>query len=149
MGPVRNLKSTGIMSSHNLSAQKYKRARVGTQELPMKISAIGTTKKNSMKSPTLKLYQDTLVDPSSFTAKTKMVLSVTNISSNHKHPNGSMIVSRPGYIGKGSGSPTPFPNQGSNPQSTASTSLGTSRNDTIKLGNKSLVTPSSHRVLGA
>ena len=116
----------------------------------MKTSAITTTKKNSIKSPKLKLsQQDSLVDPSGFTAKTKILLSVTNVTSNHKHPNGSMIVSRPGHLGKGSGSPTPFPNQGSNPQSTASTSLGTSRNDTIKLGNKSLVTPSSCRALGA
>lgn len=36
VGPVRNLKTTGVMTSYNLSAQKYKRGKVVTQELPMK-----------------------------------------------------------------------------------------------------------------
>ena len=51
-----------------------------------------------------------------------------------------MILNRPaGYFNNGSSSPTPFPNQGGG--STTSTSLGTSRNETIvKVGNKSVVT---------
>ena len=72
-------------------------------------TAISTTKKQSIKSPTLRLYPEAS-DPTGFTAKSRTILSVTNSSTAHKHPNGSMIITRPGYLGAGSSSPTPFTN---------------------------------------